>query len=104
MAKLVSMAMSETERKKDAPTVMADKGPRYPYGLELHLSDEVLSKLDLDGLPKVGSAVTIQAKAKITSASENDHGDGKRRSLSVQITALAVDDGKDATEKKLYGD
>jgi hypothetical protein len=39
----------------------------------------------------VGATITIQAKGNVTSVSENETQDGTRRSVSIQITDLALD-------------
>ena len=55
MDKMADMKISDKERKEmyvgpTAPSSM-QKGPKYPWGLEIRLDDEALKKLGLDELP-----------------------------------------------------
>jgi hypothetical protein len=102
---LKNMALSKEERKAEAPSVISKpEGPRYPYGLELRLDDEVLKKLGSSGLPDVDDVVLIQAKAKVTSVSSSDYGDGTHRNICLQVTDLAVEpEKKKKTEDVIWG-
>lgn len=92
--KLVNMKIDPKEReKKYAESTVAADAPMYPWGLQLHLDDETLDKLGITKLPEVGKSYTLTAKCDVTSVSENDSGDGPRRSVSLQITDLSLDFG-----------
>jgi hypothetical protein len=93
--KLTSMklpARKPSTEEKMYPT-MCEGGnePEYPWGLCLNLEEQQLVALGIKTLPKVGATITIQAKGNVTSVSENETQDGTRRSVSIQITDLALD-------------
>ena len=99
--KMRSMELSKKEAKESgAPTLATDSNaPRYPYGLEIRLDNESLTKLGMS-LPKVGSYVKVRAEACVTSVSENESKGGKaQRSVSLQIERLAVDDEPQSMEE-----
>ena len=99
--KMRSMELSKKEAKEsNTPTALGDSNaPRYPYGLEIRLDNESLTKLGMS-LPKVGSYVKIRAEACVTSVSENESKGGKaHRSVSLQIERLAVDDEPQTMEE-----
>lgn len=84
------------ERKKKyadcAPCI--DGGDMYPYGTRIDLNEETLEKLDMDKLPRVGTNMTITAKVKVTSVSENQREGGeKTRRVELQITDLEFGEG-----------
>lgn len=101
-AKLISMARTAAEVKKDMaemPSVAPDgkyEGPKYPYGLCIHLDEDVLKKLGLDGdLPGVGDIIQFNAIAKVTnvSQSESEETDGGTRThcrVELQITDMGI--------------
>lgn len=101
---LKSMKMTEAEREKNAPTVASAPDQRqYPYGLCLSLDEATLKKLDLYGLPKVGETMMLMAQVKVESVSQHENGDGKDRSVSLQITDAALGrDGKQDRSEFLY--
>ena len=89
---LVDMKMSKAEvKEKNSPSqVVSSESGRYPYGLELRLDDDSVSKLGID-LPDVGTEVSVTAKGKVQSAESRDSADGgKRLSCCIQITKLKV--------------
>jgi hypothetical protein len=100
--KLVNMKIDPKEReKKYAESTVAADGPVYPWGLGLTLDDESLDKLGITKLPTVGKSYTLVAKCDVTSVSESESDMGSRRSVSLQITDLALDfsdEKKDAGE------
>lgn len=108
--KLQSMKLSKSdvERQQEKwSKPPAQDADRYPYGLELHLDNDVLEKLNLGELPEVGSTMTLMATVKVTTVSSRDEVDGdKRNNVSLQITAMGLESDKaDNTKKaeKLYG-
>lgn len=107
MPKLVSMKMTEKEQKDQyAVEAKPPEGPRYPYGLCLHLDDDVMKKLKMGDLPKVGKQVLVTALADVTSVSERESLiGGSHQSVELQITDLALGphNDKDAGEA-LYGE
>lgn len=98
--KLVSLKLpprDKTSEEKMYTTMAAGDDPEYPYGCCLNLDEKQLDALGLKDLPKVGSTVTLQAKARITGVNENETQSGSRRSLSIQITDLGLGQETDAT-------
>ncbi|TDY26300.1 hypothetical protein B0G81_6810 [Paraburkholderia sp. BL6665CI2N2] len=105
--KLVSMERTEAEKKaaEDRWKEQADEGPDYPYGLCISLGSDELAKLGIKDLPSIGAEMSLTATVKVTSvsSSESERGDGYK-SVSLQITQMALDDGKGpSAAEKLYG-
>lgn len=108
-----SMALTAAEAKDSdygccAPDGDDDKGPKYPYGLEISLRDESLKKLGM-GLMPVGTEVLITAKATVTGTSSRDRqGAEPSQDMDVQITMLDLTpvqaDRMAASASKLYPD
>lgn len=95
-SKMVDMMVTPEEAKKQvgAPTISTDEVERYPWGLRISLCDDDLKKLGIDKLPSVETPCTIHAIGYVCDVSEHQtEGDGPRRSLSIQITDLAVEEG-----------
>lgn len=103
--KLVNMHIDpKTREEKYAEAASSPMGDSlYPYGLSLSLDEEALDLLGMDTLPKVDGEMLVYAKATVTSVSshESTGADGKRRSVSLQITDLCVEP---ATKKKSNAD
>jgi hypothetical protein len=100
---MVNMKMS-TEEAKEQCSPSTEEGPRYPYGLSIHLDDDALSKLGVSDSLNVGDEVTITAKALVTSKSgyQTMVGDAES-SLDLQITDMEVAAGSSTkTTKALY--
>jgi len=88
--------MKNTGTDDSAVPADGDNKPAYPWGLSLHLDDEVLAKLGLTTLPAVGSRLQLQARVNVTSVGEHEsEGSGKDRNVSLQVTALALGDDPD---------
>lgn len=96
------MAMNLKNMKKSRDEIKSDSEDpiraNYPYGLELYLHDEVMKALGITKPLPVGTTVTIEAKAIVTSTREsvedslNDQdGDKVDKSMSVQITDLGIE-------------
>lgn len=113
MPKLVNMKIDPAKEKEKyaAKESTLVEQPRYPYGLCLHLDDEVMQRLGLKELPKVGKPIMVHAIADVTGVSENEYTtEGgkaeKRASVTIQITDLALTKPEDIpdTAKVLYQD
>ena len=64
--------------------------PKYPYGLSLYLTDEILKKLGMT-TPTVGQKVTITATAEVTGFSSRKQADGDPTSTAdIQITMMDI--------------
>lgn len=122
-ARLINMARSADEVKKDMPESVPSglkyEGPKYPYGLCISLEDETLKKLGLDGdMPGVGDIIQFNCIAKVTSASENEREgtDGEKvecHRVEMQITDMGIPGVNEADRaversaerrKRFYGD
>jgi len=92
--KLTSMELSKKEKKEqNVPSVAnSSSGPDYPYGLTIELEDNALEKLGIKKLPATGGTVTIEAKATVRSTSVRAEDGKERRSMSLQITDLSIED------------
>jgi len=64
---LKSMALTSKEQKSDAMPKMEKQ--KYPYGLTMHLDEEVMSKLGLKDLPEVGTKLVLAAVVNVESVS-----------------------------------
>ena len=88
MSEIVDMKRSLTQDKNN--TVAVESYPEYSYGLTISLDEEEIAKLGIEMLPNPGMGGMIQGKVIVKSASINKDENGKRRSLCLQITKLAV--------------
>ena len=69
----------------------SDKGPKYPYGLQLSLDEEQIKKLGGLKGAKVGGSVKIMAMGDITSMREEARKDSTSKNISIQITAIDIE-------------
>lgn len=99
-----NMQLSKPESEALANPKPGD-GPRYPWGLQLHLNAETLEKLGITGVPMVGEMLIVHARARVVSVSVRDEIDGdKQRNCELQITELAlVSELAGDAGSKLYG-
>jgi hypothetical protein len=90
MPTLINMQMSAEEAKETMEPKAAD-APKYPWGLCITLNDETLAKLGITDLPKVGTVITIVAKAEVSSIRDyQTQGGESEASMDLQITDMAV--------------
>ena len=91
MSGLVSMQLSKKASTKEAAP-SAIEAPLFPYGLTISLGEDELTKLRLDkSLPEAGDEMDLVAKVRVRSVESHDtEGGGKRRSLSLQLTDMAL--------------
>lgn len=106
--KLVSTKMSAKEQKAQyEPGLAMDKdAPRYPYGLSLSLDKAMLKKLGIDELPAPGEHYQLVATVDVTNVSSNAGEGGSNKSMTLQITAMCLedaDDNKTDAATELYG-
>ena len=98
MAELVSMKRTASEMKSDSTCAVPHDVSRdpYPYGLEIRLEKESMSKLgsQVESLA-VGAAVKVTAEAKVESMQvserSTDKGEETEANAVLQITSLAID-------------
>lgn len=93
---LKSMELDDEERiDMVRPFTMADanKGPEYPYGLRISLSQDELEKLGLDPADaEIDGYVMIRALGCITSVSSDKRGDGTEcHRVEIQIEQMDID-------------
>lgn len=96
-----SMKITAEERKakeKKYENCIPSCGEKYPYGLRIHLDDDVMSKLGLKSLPKTGTKMALTAEVNVESTESRDSTDGKRESMSIQITAMELTPKGSATD------
>lgn len=99
---LIDMKLSPEEAKEESGaccTMLGDTptGPKYPYGLTFYLCDETLGKLNLGGLPDVGTKFLLTAVVEVTSNSQRQTQEGKDVSMDLQITSMALSPPPDKT-------
>lgn len=108
--KLVSMANKPKEQKEgenEAIRSLAECDSKYPYGTQLQLGNDQLQALGISDLPKVGTVVSVMAKAKVISVRSEEGQDGTAdQSFSLQITDLGIDQAMSMSEKAgaMFGD
>jgi len=90
---LKSMKLSKADREAQFPKAIEMERPLYPYGLSITLEEQVIDKLGLESLPKVGTTLILVARVEVTSVSAHQAvGDEKRRSVGLQMTDLCLED------------
>lgn len=102
-SKMVDMRRTDEEKiAADGPfaasTISGPTGPDYPYGLRIRLSEEELSKLDLDGDCSAGDMIDLRAFAKVVNVNVDDVNGKPRRSIELQIQQLAVENEEEDEE------
>lgn len=87
--KITAADRKAKEAKYDKPCSIG--GDKYPYGLRIHLDEEIMEKLDMASLPRVGAKMILTAEVDVDSVEARESTDGgKRRSMAVQITAMEL--------------
>lgn len=89
---MISMQLSKADAKDEAGIATPSDAdlPKYPYGLSLCLDDELMMKLGLSELPKVGTNFTLQALVTVTSVRSNAQQDEVDSSIDLQITDMEL--------------
>jgi len=96
---------AEQDRWKDGGTV--ENMDDYPYGLTIHLDDDVLEKLGLTNADfDTGQPVMLTSEAIITEDRINTVNGKTRRSMSIQLRKIAIsqEQDKDDMATTLYGE
>lgn len=91
---LTSMKRTKKDTKKSKGNLCepCSTSDAYPYGLEVRLEDESLNKLDIEELPKAGTKMTLTAEVEVSGSSSSARmGEDPRRSLTLQITKMALE-------------
>lgn len=97
---LVDMKYTKAEAKAEATKYDSIAGqPEYPWGLQIRLEDEELTKLGIKSLPDVGDSFTLTVVTEVQSATETKMASGKTdRCVCLQITQLGVDASEEEEE------
>lgn len=91
--KMVPLKFTKSEMKlrSSLSPVSVEDRPKYPWGTELHLDNKGIEKLKLDPSDfEAGDVVEFQARAIVTSVSKRETTEGSDKSMSFQITHLAI--------------
>ncbi len=101
---LKDMTLTKEEASEEIGCSPCD--PKYPWGLELTLNDDVLQKLGFkDAMPQVGKIMKIMAVATVTGVRSSQDQDGESESsMSLQITALDVEPASSDMAGKMWPD
>lgn len=109
------MALSPDEAREmlgsTIPGSDQEELPKYPWGLSMHLSQEVLEKLAMSGTPPVGAEMMLSAKVIVTGYSRSERQGGEvEECVDIQITAMDLSKSLLSAEErhakaagKLYG-
>ena len=93
---MVSLKKSAEQKKKEKANmsgpVMAGTGDEYDYGTRLQLNKDLLERLGIKELPKVGDKFSVEAVAEVVSVSQNSGKDSENREVSLQLTDMKVED------------
>lgn len=88
---MINMQLTKAEAKEECGVASADYDlPRFPYGLSISLDDEVLEKLGIKDLPKVGAVMLLQAQVTVTSVSSRATQDSKEKGEPTESTSSDV--------------
>ena len=105
------LKLSKEEKTGNTPVEQNKDSPEYPFGLQIHLTENELNKIGIKNLPEPGTKLTAATKLRVIGAMIHDGPDGQHKSLHLQITHMAIGDEKEGYEKtdgesqskKLYG-
>ncbi len=101
---MISMKRKPRKSSGVSELAIAEPGNDYPYGLEISLDSDSLTKLGMDSLPEVGAVMTLTAKVKVTRVSEHASEGHSDKSVVLQITDMELATGKKAEAAGiLYG-
>lgn len=78
--------------------------PEYPWGLVVTLNQEVLNRLGIGPLPRVGAMVSFRAQAEVVGVSKEDGENGPRHEVRLQITDMDFSQNRDLdTAQIMFG-
>lgn len=100
------MAENQIKIKKESNGSLlstSSDGSSYPFGTSLHLQDELLEELSMDGLG-VGDVVEVRAFAFVDSKSEHSDKDSSEKSIRLQLTSIELRRDDSDKAQQLYGD
>lgn len=94
MYTMVDMKRDPADVKAEAPcaTPCDSSKPFYPYGLQISLSQEELTKLKIDlAACEVGGIMHFHCLARVTAVSAHDYGDGAEARVELQIESMCAE-------------
>lgn len=97
--KLVSLKLDPKEAKAEAGCAPTCDAPLYPYGTCLYLDADEQKKLGIEEMPEVGAEMPITAVVKVIGTSSRETTEGVRKTLDLQITAMAI--GPEPEDKEI---
>jgi len=93
MADMKSMKLTKQQKKRE--DTLSTEENEFPFGLRIHLDDDSLDNLGMGEMPKVETTMILMAKVEVRHTSVGDDAeDGKSRSMSLQITDMALEPEK----------
>jgi hypothetical protein len=97
--------MKSKPEREEMPGDIEKDEPSYPYGLCISLEKDSLDKLGISTLPKVGTEMTISAKAYVKTVSSYQTQGGDDMRVELQITDMEVmgSQVQNAAATMLYG-
>ena len=100
-----SMKLTEEEMKEKVSPQPALEREQYPYGLCIHLDDEMYKRLEVGDTPKVGDEFMILAKATVKEVRKEMNNQADDTSMTLQITDMDMKKEKEKkdTATELYG-
>lgn len=103
IGKMVDLARTAAETKKDLEPTQSGVGPTYPYGTQISLRHEDLQKLGMGELPKVGAKFHVHGHAVVTNVSHEERQSGppsRRVELQIRKMSLKKHNAGDASSAK----
>lgn len=90
--KLIDVKFTKAEAKAEAAEYTGSDGPEYPWGLEIRLEDETLTKLGITDLPDVGDEFRVVCVVRVDSVSQSQMASGRQdRCVCLQITQMGLE-------------
>jgi len=107
---MISMKITEEEKKNDAQRSVIEDNAQYPYGLIVNIDPKSAAKLGVTEPPKAGQKMMMLAEVEVKSVTVDEKVEGKKKcSFTLQITEMALKDYEEEEEEKsassvLYGE
>lgn len=100
---MVNMAYTTEElkeRKKEYDPKDISNEPKYPYGLEMYLNDQIIKKLGMKSDDfRGGKTMTLTATVKVSGVNIREEADNEEKTtVNLQITDMEIS-GKPDTSK-----
>src|ERR1035437_60910 len=95
-------SMAKTPMQAEGHPGAVEGEPTYPYSLSITLCDDELEKLGLDLSDEecqVGNYLHLDALVEVVGIHKTDTGEGEKKTLSLQITHLEIEDEDEGDEQ-----